>query len=445
MNPLLDFSGLPRFAAFKPEYVTPAVDELLAANRTLVERLAAPVDGAAPTWDNFVAPLEDANETLHRAWGQVGHLNAVMNSPGLREVYNANLPKITQYYTELGQNQGLFGKFRQLRAAPDFARLNRAQRAIIEHELRDFRLGGAELPADKKARFLAIREKLSALSSRFSDNLLDATNAFAHYVESESGLAGIPADVVQTAREAAQQDGKPGWKFTLHAPSYLPVMQYADDRALRELMYRAYSTRAAEFGTPASREQGPAQRGAGTRLRDATAEPAVGASVIPAPCASPGSDPKGNPLPPCDAPRLRDANVRESGAAPSSAGVASVSGVTSPKGAPVPPSDGAPREAAPLTPAATQEPVAATPVIAATAARKGIFLQLGAFGSRDNANSYLAQLHAQVGWLAPALHVYPKGGLFRLHAGPYANQAEARTAADRIHQELGIKAIVLVR
>jgi oligopeptidase A len=247
MNPLLDFSGLPRFEAFKPEYVTPAVDELLAANRALIEQLAA--DGA-PTWENFVAPLEDANEKLHRAWGQVGHLNAVMNSPELREAYNANLPKVTQYYTELGQHQGLFEKFKQLKTAPGFARLNRAQRAIIEHELRDFRLGGAELPADKKARFLAIREKLSALSSRFSDNLLDATNAFAHCVENETGLAGIPADVVQTAREAAQQDGKPGWKFTLHAPSYVPVMQYADDRALRELMYRAYSTRAAEFDHP---------------------------------------------------------------------------------------------------------------------------------------------------------------------------------------------------
>src|SRR3990172_5784249 len=246
MNPLLDFSGLPRFDAFKPEFVTPAVDELLAPNRALIERVAAPC--VALTWDSFVAPLANANEKLHRAWGQVGHLNAVMNSPELREVYNANLPKITQYYTELGQHQGLFEKFKRLGAAPDFARLDRAQRAIVEHELRDFRLGGAELPADKKARFLAIREKLSALSSRFSDNLLDATNAFAHYVENETGLAGIPADVVQTAREAAQQDGKPGWKFTLHAPSYLPVMQYAGDRALRELMYRAYSTRAAEFG-----------------------------------------------------------------------------------------------------------------------------------------------------------------------------------------------------
>jgi len=248
MNPLLDFSGLPRFRAFKPEYVTPAVDELLTANRALIGQLAT--DPIAPTWDNFVAPLADANERLHRAWGQVGHLNAVMNSPELREAYNANLPKITQYFTELGQHQGLFGKFKRLEAAPDFARLSRAQRAVVEHELRDFRLGGAELPAGKKTRFLEIREQLSALSSRFSDNLLDATNAFAHYVADETGLAGIPADIVETAREAAQQDGQPGWKFTLHAPSYLPVMQYADDRALRELMYRAYSTRAAEFGNP---------------------------------------------------------------------------------------------------------------------------------------------------------------------------------------------------
>ena len=248
MNPLLDFSGLPRFDAFKPEFVTPAVDELLAANRALIEQVAAPC--VALTWDSFVAPLANANEKLHRAWGQVAHLNAVMNSPELREVYNANLPKITQYHTEVGQHQGLFEKFKQLEAAPDFALLNRAQRAIVEHELRDFRLGGAELPPDKKARFLAIRERLSTLSSRFSDNVLDATNAFAHYVESEAGLAGLPADAVQAAREAAQQDGRPGWKFTLHAPSYLPVMQYAADRALRELMYCAYSTRAAEFNRP---------------------------------------------------------------------------------------------------------------------------------------------------------------------------------------------------
>ena len=248
MNPLRDFSGLPRFDAFKPEHVTPAIDELLAINRAAVEQLGAPA--AAPTWNDFVAPLQDVNEKLSRAWGLVGHLNAVMNSPELREVYNANLPKVTQFYTELGQNQRLFGKFKQLSASPEMSCLSRAQCKIIEHELRDFRLGGAELPPPEKARFTEIREKLSALSARFSDNLLDATNAYAHWVEADGVLAGIPDDVLEAAREAAQADGKPGWKFTLHAPSYLPVMQYADNRALREIMYRAYSTRAAEFGKP---------------------------------------------------------------------------------------------------------------------------------------------------------------------------------------------------
>ncbi|MEO7725820.1 MAG: M3 family metallopeptidase, partial [Burkholderiales bacterium] len=248
MNPLLDFSGLPRFAAFKPDYVTPAVDELLAAGRAVIARLAA-TDGK-PDWDNFVAPLYDATEKLNRAWGQVGHLNAVMNSPELREVYNANLPKVTQFYTEFGQNPQLFAKYKQLAASPAYAGLGRAQRAVIDHELRDFRLGGAELAADKKQRYTEVREKLSALSSRFSDNLLDATNAFAHYVEDESALAGLPADDLQTAREAAATEGKAGWKFTLHAPSYLPVLQYADNRGLREIMYRAYATRAAEFGNP---------------------------------------------------------------------------------------------------------------------------------------------------------------------------------------------------
>jgi oligopeptidase A len=248
MNPLLDFAGLPRFADFKPEYVTPAVDALLAENRALIDRLAA-ADGPV-TWDGFVQPLEDGNERLSRAWGQVGHLNAVMNSPELRDVYNANLPKITQYYTELGQNQALYGKFKALRASPEFERLDAAQRRIVENELRDFRLGGAELAPEHKARFTEIREQLARASSRFSDNLLDATNAFSHYVMEEPELAGMPDDVRQAAREAAEADKREGWKFTLHAPSYMPVMQYADHRPLRELMYKAYVTRAAEFGPP---------------------------------------------------------------------------------------------------------------------------------------------------------------------------------------------------
>ena len=248
MNPLLDFSGLPRFAEFKTGFVAPAVEQLLAENRALIERVCAP--GVAATWRDFVQPLEDANERLHRAWGVVGHLNAVMNSPELREVYNANLPRITQYYAELGQHEGLFVKFKALRASAGFDGLARAQKKIVENELRDFRLGGAELPPEQKTRFREISERLSQVSSRFSDNLLDATNAFSHYVTAPSDTAGIPEDVLAAAREAAQADGKPGWKFTLHAPSYLPVMQYADNRGLRELMYRAYVTRASEFGKP---------------------------------------------------------------------------------------------------------------------------------------------------------------------------------------------------
>src|SRR5687768_15388376 len=155
----------------------------------MTERMVAP--DVRATWDDFIEPLEDAHERLSRAWGQVGHLNAVMNSPELREVYNANLPKITQYYTEVSQHHGLFDKFKALRNSPGFEKLGRAQRRIIENELRDFRLGGAELSADDKARFMAIRERLSQLSSRFSDNLLDATNAFAHYVTDRAHLEGI--------------------------------------------------------------------------------------------------------------------------------------------------------------------------------------------------------------------------------------------------------------
>ena len=245
MNPLLDFSGLPRFAEIKNEHITPAVDELLARNRSLTGKLLS--DTTPPTWDNFVQPFEDANEQLSRAWGQVGHLNMVMNSPELREVYNANLPKVTQYYAELSQNLALFQKYKAIRNSDGYATLNAAQKKVIENELRDFRLGGAELPEEQKARFMAIQEALSELTSKFSDNLLDATNAYTCVVEDEQDISGIHADERQVAAEAAQEAGKSGWLFTLKAPSYGPLMQYADNRELRERMYRAYTTRASEL------------------------------------------------------------------------------------------------------------------------------------------------------------------------------------------------------
>jgi len=246
MNPLLDFTGLPRFAEIKPEHVAPAVEQLLAENRALIARLLA--EKVQPTWQNFVAPMEDANERLSRAWGPVGHLNAVMNSPELREVYNATLPVITQYYAELGQNLALFEKFKALRKSPEYTGLSAARKKIIENELRDFRLGGAELPEDKKKRYLEIQERLAELSSRFSDNLLDATNDYTLVIEDKNELRGLPEDVLQAAQESAQEVGKKGWLFTLKAPSYMPVLQFADNRTLRETMYRAYGTRASEFG-----------------------------------------------------------------------------------------------------------------------------------------------------------------------------------------------------
>ncbi|MGA9164994.1 MAG: M3 family metallopeptidase [Thiobacillus sp.] len=246
MNPLLDFSGLPRFAEFKPEYVTPAVDQLLADCRAAV---AHAMDAATPAeWDAFVSPMDDANEKLGRAWGQVSHLHSVMDSPELREVYNANLPKITIYYAELGQNEALFGKFKALAASAGFAALSTAQKKIVENELRDFRLGGAELPTEQKARFMALQEELAQLSAKFEENLLDATNDYALFLDDAAELTGVPDDELQAMRQAAEADGKPGWKITLHMPSYLPVMQYADNRSLRETLYRAYVTRASEFG-----------------------------------------------------------------------------------------------------------------------------------------------------------------------------------------------------
>ncbi|MGB8516706.1 MAG: M3 family metallopeptidase [Gallionella sp.] len=246
MNPLLDFSGLPRFAQIKPEHVAPAIEKLLADYGALIAKLLA--DDAQPSWANFVAPMEDANERVSRAWGPVGHLNAVMNSPELREVYNATLPKITAFYAELGQNLALFEKFKVLRSSDEFTTLSDARKKIIENELRDFRLGGAELADDKKARYLEIQEKLSELSSRFSDNLLDATNDYTLLITDKSELSGLPEDALQAAADAAKEAEKQGWLFTLKAPSYMPVMQFSNNRALREKLYRAYSTRASEFG-----------------------------------------------------------------------------------------------------------------------------------------------------------------------------------------------------
>src|SRR6185312_8366180 len=245
-NPLLDFSSLPHFSRIEPGHVGPAVDRLIATGRATIERLAA--RDARPTWDTFVEPLDDANEKLARAWTQVSYLNAVVNTPELRDAYNAALPKVTEFFTEQGQDQRLYAGFKALAATPGFESWPAARRRFVELQLRDFRLGGAELPPPQKARFLEIQAELARLGSQFQDNVLDATNAFELLIEDESELSGIPADVKQAAREAAAKEGRPGWKLTLQMPCYLPVMQYADHHGLRERMYRAYLTRASELG-----------------------------------------------------------------------------------------------------------------------------------------------------------------------------------------------------
>ena len=249
LNPLLDFSDLPRFESVKPECVTPAIDALLEKNRAVVAQLASATTPVS--WAGFVEPLEEATEQLGRAWGIVGHLNAVVDTPELRAVYNENQPKVTEFWTELSQNLALFEKYKLLRHGPEYAAYTPARKKIIDNALRDFRLGGAELSDEKKQRFAEIQEQHAALSTKFSENVLDATNDYALFVEAEADLAGLPDDARQAARAAAEADGKPGFKFTLHFPSYFPLLQFGDKRELRETIYRANATKASELGVKA--------------------------------------------------------------------------------------------------------------------------------------------------------------------------------------------------
>lgn len=247
-NPLLDFSGLPRFDEIRPEHVAPALDVLLAEAEAAV---AAAEQVPSPRWTTFVVPLDDASERLWRAWGQVSHLQAVMNTPELREVYNQNLPRVTRFATALAQNLALYRQYQRLADSEEAAGYDAARRKVLDNTLRDFRLGGAELDDASQQRLAAVKEALSALSARFSQNVLDATDAWSLQVEDEARLAGLPDDVRRTARAAAEAAGKPGWTLTLQMPCYLPVQTWAEDRDLREILYRASAQRASELGDEA--------------------------------------------------------------------------------------------------------------------------------------------------------------------------------------------------
>ncbi|HEY7904411.1 MAG TPA: M3 family metallopeptidase [Casimicrobiaceae bacterium] len=245
-NPLLAFPELPPLDAVRAEDVKSAIGTLVADARATIERVAA--DVAAPTWQNLVEPLADALDRLDRAWSIVNYLNAVVSTPAMRDAYHDNLPEVTALFTDLGQDERIYRRYKALRAAQAFGALAAAEQRVIDNELRDFRLGGAELDDAGKARFKEIQQALAELSAKFDDNVLDATNAWSLVVDDVGELAGVPADVVAAARREAEADGRAGWKLTLRSPCYFPVMQYADNRALRAALHRAYVTRASELG-----------------------------------------------------------------------------------------------------------------------------------------------------------------------------------------------------
>lgn len=242
-NPLLDFSGLPLFDRILPEHVGPAMDELLVKADAALEQVTAPDFPAS--WSEISRVLDVATENFGRAWGAVSHLNSVADTPELRAAYNAALPKVTEFSTRLGADERLYAKYKAI----DLASLNTEQRQAHKNAIRNFVLSGAELTGSAKERFAQIQERQAELSQKFSENALDATDAFAYYAGADE-VAGIPADVLQTAQAQAEAEGKTGYRLSLKMPSYLPVMQFAQSSALREILYKAYTTRASDQAAP---------------------------------------------------------------------------------------------------------------------------------------------------------------------------------------------------
>jgi len=238
-NPLLDFTDLPLFDRIAPTDVAPAMDVLLARAEAALETVTAPDFPAQ--WDAISRVLDVATEELGRSWGAVSHLNSVADTPELRAAYNEALPRVTEFWTRLGADERLYAKYKAI----DPATLSVEQRRAWDNAIRNFVLSGAELQGAAKERFAQIQERQAELSQKFSENALDATDAFAYYARAEE-LEGVPADVQHAARSAAQAEGKDGYKLTLKMPCYLPVMQFARSSGLRETLYRAYVTRASD-------------------------------------------------------------------------------------------------------------------------------------------------------------------------------------------------------
>ena len=244
-NPLLHIEGLPPFSQIKPEHIQPAIQKLIEENRQAIEQV---LKQPHFTWENFIEPLSEAGEHLSRAWSPISHLNSVKNSPELRDAYQACLPLLSEYSTWVGQHKGLYNAYLALKNSPEFATYSVAQKKAIENALRDFELSGIGLSEEKQKRYGEIVARLSELSAQFSNNVLDATMGWEKVIEDESQLAGLPESALLAAKQSAESKGLKGYRFTLEIPSYLPIMTYCENAALREEMYRAYATRASDQG-----------------------------------------------------------------------------------------------------------------------------------------------------------------------------------------------------
>lgn len=249
-NPLLTPTDLPAFSKIEPQYIEPAIKQLIEENRATVEHL---LKQPHFTWENFILPLAEAGDRLSKVWSPISHLNSVKNSPELREAYQACLPLLAEYSTWVGQHQGLYEAYLQLKNSPEFANYSQAQKKAIENSLRDFKLSGISLPAEKQKRYGEIVARLSELTSQFSNNVLDATMGWEKIIEDESQLKGLPESALQAAKQSAESKGLSGYRFTLEFPSYIPVMTYCENRELRKEMYRAFATRASDQGPNAGK------------------------------------------------------------------------------------------------------------------------------------------------------------------------------------------------
>ena len=253
-NPLLNFSDLPQFSAIKVEHVLPALETVLTQSRAEIELLC---DIKKPTWLNFAAKTEDIDEKISRVWSPISHLNGVKDSDELRDAYQQGISLLTQYSSEMGQNMALFKQFKALKQSTEFSTLSLAQKKIIENNLLEFQLSGAELPETDQVRLTEINQRLSELSNQFSRNVLDSTQAWQKVITNKDELTGLPKSALDMAEQLAKDAGEQGWLLNLQIPSYLAIMQHADKQSLREEMYRAYSTRASELSNDGEYDNAP--------------------------------------------------------------------------------------------------------------------------------------------------------------------------------------------